>query len=427
MKVIIIGSGVAGLTACRVLRNAGIDSYIIEKQDLPGGLSKSFQMCGEWFDIGGHAAFSRDSFVRNILEHDVEYYTQKAVAYNYKNKKWIKNPAQINLAVLDTDEKIAILSDYFSRPKSDNPSNYMEWLECQYGQYFALNYPTLYTEKYWTVKPQQLETKWVGNRMYQPSVEEVLYGAFEKETKEVHYSGEIRYPKHGGFEEFIKQLEREATIKFGRTITEIDTYKKKLGFIDGKTESYDVLVNTAPLPEIVPLIKGVPEGVMEAAYNLNATSLILVSICLEGKLKADLSPGFYIYDSDIPATRVYSTTKYSGQYNGKTALQAEVFISKFRSLEGSLEEIRDRVINQLAEIGMFDIKAVIDRDVRFEKYANIIFTHDIYENRDIVSKYMDDHNVICAGRFGEWDYFWTDQAMLSGKKAAEKVIQISRG
>ena len=152
--------------------------------------------------------------------------------------------------------------------------------------------------------------------------------------------------------------------------------------------------------------------------------MILVSIAIKGKLKTDMSPGFYIYDSNIPATRVYSTTKYSGQYKGVTALQAEVFISKFRLLHGSYEEIASKVVQQLSDIGMFDMNNVIAKNVRFEPYANIIFTPDIYENRDKVRSYLDENNIICAGRFGEWDYLWTDQAMLSGKKAAEQVMSM---
>ncbi|SDW87809.1 Protoporphyrinogen oxidase [Lachnospiraceae bacterium KHCPX20] len=424
MKVLIIGAGIAGLTTAYILKEKGIDSLIVEKEAQPGGLSRSFELCGEWFDMGGHASFAKEQFVREILEQEVDCFKQKAVAYNYKKGKWIKNPAQINLSALDTEEKIAILDDYFRRPRVDNPKNYMEWLECQYGKYFAHNYPTLYTEKYWTVNPEQLETNWVGNRMYQPTPREVLYGAFEKETKEVHYSGEIRYPKKGGFEAFIKALERSASIRYGSKIAEIDVDSKMVLLDVGEKLEYDYLVNTAPLPEIVPLINNVSNGVVEASKKLNATSLILVSVCLDGKLKVDLSPSYYIYDSDIPATRVYSPTKYSGEYGGKTALQAEVYVSRFRSLSGSLEEIRDKVISQLAEIGLYDLTKVIAKDVRFEKYANIMFTHDIYENRNIVSGYLKSNGIVLAGRFGEWKYYWTDQAMLSGKRAAEQIIQM---
>lgn len=31
--------------------------------------------------------------------------------------------------------------------------------------------------------------------------------------------------------------------------------------------------------------------------------------------------------------------------------------------------------------------------------------------------------IECIGRFGEWDYLWSDQSLLSGVKAAQRVAQ----
>lgn len=67
----------AGLTSAHILKEAGIESLVIEKTKLLGGLSKSFEMGGEYFDIGGHATFAKDSFARSILEKDVDYFAQK--------------------------------------------------------------------------------------------------------------------------------------------------------------------------------------------------------------------------------------------------------------------------------------------------------------------------------------------------------------
>jgi len=30
-------------------------------------------------------------------------------------------------------------------------------------------------------------------------------------------------------------------------------------------------------------------------------------------------------------------------------------------------------------------------------------------------------NIKSCGRFGEWDYLWSDQSFMSGKKAADKI------
>jgi hypothetical protein len=65
---------------------------------------------------------------------------------------------------------------------------------------------------------------------------------------------------------------------------------------------------------------------------------------------------------------------------------------------------------------------LIVKDIRTEKYANVIFDHLIYENKKIVLDFLQLINVISIGRFGEWDYFWSDQRMLCGRNGALKII-----
>ena len=50
----------------------------------------------------------------------------------------------------------------------------------------------------------------------------------------------------------------------------------------------------------------------------------------------------------------------------------------------------------------------------YEKYANVIFTEPIYKARKIVRDYLASVGIETIGRFGEWDYLWSDQSLLSG-------------
>ena len=40
--------------------------------------------------------------------------------------------------------------------------------------------------------------------------------------------------------------------------------------------------------------------------------------------------------------------------------------------------------------------------------------------RDIVLSYLVSKEIIPIGRFGRWEYLWSDQAYMSGRIAAEK-------
>lgn len=425
-NIIIIGGGLAGLAASYYLKKNNIGSIVLEKENRIGGLCKSFSINNEWFDIGGHVSFAKDEKVRKLLENGVDYHERLADALNYKNGRWIVHPVQNNLYELDTEEKINIIKDFVNRPDIKNPGNYEEWLVSKYGNYFSQNYPSLYTKKYWTVDPKKLETKWVGERMYTPSLEEVLFGAFEEKTENVHYSNGVRYPLDGGFESFIKQMEEEATVECDTNISNIDLQNKTIS-INGRSEQqFDTLINTAPLPEIVKIIQDIPLEIKESAEKLFHTSLVLVSICLKGDSDHNY-PAFYVYDQDILPSRVYSTNQYSGKRDGRRAIQAEIYYSKFLPLEEGLESVKNKTISQLVDMQIFKEEEMEAVDVRYIPYANIIFTPEIYDSRKKIRDYLESFGVYCAGRFGEWDYYWTDQTILSSLRTVEKILNIRKG
>lgn len=420
--VVIIGAGVAGLAASYYLKQAGIDSVIYEGNSRPGGLSKSFTIDGYYFDYGGHCTFTKDKEVQKILETNVDCHASIAIGYNYKKGKWIKHPVQNNLCCLPSDEKIAVLEDFINKPHYEQMKNYREWLQEAYGEYYTNNYPALYTRKYWTVDPEQLETRWVGPRMYQSNLHEVLKGAFELDTPNVHYSDGIRYPKNGGFEIFLKNMINHSDILCNKQVVKIDPDHKIIEFSDGMSVTYQILISTIALPEYRRLLSKTNNKQKEAMRHLNYTSLTLVSFGLKkvGDIPATM---FYIYDEEILPARVYSTSVMSGKGREHISLQAEVYSSKFKPLQLSLEEVKEQTIKQLIGMHVFEEEDIEVSDVRHEKYANIIFTHDIYNNRACVHELLKENNIYYAGRFGEWDYLWTDQSMLSGKKAAMQVIE----
>jgi UDP-galactopyranose mutase len=55
------------------------------------------------------------------------------------------------------------------------------------------------------------------------------------------------------------------------------------------------------------------------------------------------------------------------------------------------------------------------------KYAYVIYDLDHKKNVGIIHDYLKKSNIIPIGRFGEWEYFNMDKAILSGKNAASRV------
>jgi protoporphyrinogen oxidase len=96
---------------------------------------------------------------------------------------------------------------------------------------------------------------------------------------------------------------------------------------------------------------------------------------------------------------------------GCSSLQLEIYCKEKAFTN---EEIYKRSIGKLTELDLVKKEDILFTDIRFEKYANVIFDKDIYINRKIVRDYLSSQKIRTIGRFGEWDYLWSDQSLLSG-------------
>ena len=415
---VILGAGIAGISAAYHLKQKGESSVIFEKDNDWGGLCGFFEIDGFRFDRFVHFTFAKDEKIAELFAKSSPLYAHPPVSYNYWRGCWLKHPAQNNLAPLPIEEKVKIIDSFVNRPRKDvaEISDYAEWLRVQYGDYFAENFPFAYTRKYWGVEAQQLETKWVGNRLHVSPLPEVLRGAFAEQQENFYYTKFMNYPKKGGFRSIMNECRKGLDIRLNKKAVRIDTAAKQVEFADGTVEKYDNLISSLPLPEIIKMISDVPENVQNAAKQLRWTCGYQVSL---GFNRPDVAKylWFYIYDEDVPPARVYSPNLKSPDNapDGCSSLQAEIFFANgVKVVDKNI--ILQKTVEKLKEICQFNDSDVVVKDIRFEPYANIIFTPEIYESRKVVREWLQARGIKTIGRFGEWDYLWSHQAFESGMK-----------
>lgn len=415
---VILGAGIAGISAAYHLKQKGENSVIFEKDNDWGGLCGFFEIDGFRFDRFVHFTFAKDEKIAELFAKSSPLYAHPPVSYNYWRGCWLKHPAQNNLAPLPIEEKVKIIDSFVNRPRKDvaEISDYAEWLRVQYGDYFAENFPFAYTRKYWGVEAKQLETKWVGNRLHVSPLPEVLRGAFAEQQENFYYTKFMNYPKKGGFRSIMNECRKGLDIRLNKKAVRIDTAAKQVEFADGTVENYDNLISSLPLPEIIKMISDVPENVQNAAKQLRWTCGYQVSL---GFNRPDVAKylWFYIYDEDVPPARVYSPNLKSPDNapEGCSSLQAEIFFANGAKVVDK-NIILQKTVEKLKEICQFNDSDVVVKDIRFEPYANIIFTLEIYESRKVVREWLQAQGIKTIGRFGEWDYLWSHQAFESGMK-----------
>lgn len=411
VDVMILGGGIAGLGAALKAKELGRDALIFERGKRPGGLLDNFEIKGFRFDNAVHLSFAKEPEVRKIFDK-VDYFTHPADAWNFEKDKWLKHPVQNNLYPLLATEKVELIESFLKRPEL-NSEDYEGWLRHQYGDAISERYPIRYTEKYWGTSASELSTTWIGNRMRRAELSEILYGAFTSDTPNTYYTKEMRYPKKGGFRAFIEELIGGSEIKLGYQAVSIDLTKKSVTFANGDTIQYNTLVSSIPLPELVSITKHVPSKIYEASQYLKATSIDLISVGFRKDIVKEL--WFYIYDEDIYASRAYSPSIKSPENvpEGCSSLQFEIY-SRGTSSQFSKAELIENVSYALKKMKIGSPEDVLFMEHKHLPYGNVIFDLGMEARRDKVRAFYKENYVGTIGRFGEWDYLWSNQSLLSG-------------
>lgn len=412
IKYAIIGGGIAGLGAALKLREKKEEYVLFEKNETSGGLLDNFLINNFRFDKAVHLSFASEEKVREIFDQ-TPYITHPSDSFCFDNGLWMKHPIQNNLFKLEPKEKSRLIESYVDRPNNDGIYDYRSWLVHQYGDAISEKYPIRYTRKYWCMEPENLSIGWIGNRMRRSKLSEVLFGAFTENTPNDYYTSEMRYPVKGGYKGFIEPLINETTIKNKYQLIKIDLEKKLLYFSNSEIIEYKNLISSIPLPDLIGCLDDVPREVIAASKNLIATSMDLISVGFKRNVMKNL--WFYIYDDDIYASRAYSPSIKSPDNcpEGCSSIQFEVY-----SLGGeskySNEELFYNTSYALKKLNIGSESDILFMDRKNVKYANVVFYKGMEADRKIVLDYLNSKSIKTCGRFGEWDYLWSNQSLLSG-------------
>lgn len=459
---LVLGAGLSGLSVSYHLGHE--NCLLLEKNLHPYGHLRSDFRDGFTWDQGPHVSFTKHDYVKKLFERSVgedgfeEYEVRTA---NYFQGTWIDHPAQSSLYQIPEPLRSECLQSFLSSrntaASAAPPANYAEWLERAFGPRFAATFPFAYTRKYWTRDAHDLGVDWVGGRVYLPEVDDVVKGSRGPLDKNTHYITKVRYPKKGGYQAFARGMAQGAAIRYGAEVQKIDLALKKIWTADGASYSYTRLINTLPLPVFVALCVQATPGIVEAARSLSCSQALFVNVTAP---HSTLRPEnwMYVYDEDKYSTRINCTELLSAGNAPAhhTGVQVEVYFSRHRPLPESPEQIAIKVKGELAEMGNISNAAfergLVAHSLAYAPWANVIFDHSTSSTLNCVWEWLEqfglgreegDTNpitnwsdalesvpgqIVCAGRFAQWKYFWTDDCVLRGRNLANRAdLARSRG
>lgn len=427
-EVIVFGGGLAGLSAARHL---GERAVLYEKESYLGGHCRTKRVEGFNFDEGAHVFFGKDEISQKFVWEPLgnEMHAFRAEIWNdYGRGRFGRYPVQANAHAIGPERAARCLIDFIAAMQQPEREvrTYEDWCYASFGRAFSEEFMFRYARKVWTVEPRELNTEWlgskVGGRISRPSLEQVVRGALDPEPHELNYLTEFWYPAEGGFGRLIEPLLKGVKrVHTGCGVERIDSRARRIVFADGSDRGYESAISTIPLPALVRMTTDAPEDVRAAGAKLMWTSIRCVNLGID---RADIGPGHwvYFYDEDVPFFRISFPSKFApgNAPRGCGSITCEVAYSRRKPIDE--RGLTEKCVQALRDAGILraDDRIIVEDQIDVP-YAYVVYDFERAESLRVIHAWMRSVGLEPCGRFGEWGYHWSFEAIESGRRAAERT------
>ena len=421
---LILGGGLAGLSAAYHLKS---DYILCEASDEFGGAARSFTRNGFTFDLAIHILFSSDpeatALIHKILGKN--FVTSKRSSWIYSKNSYTRYPYQANMFGLPQEvvrENVnGYLNAFFDRADAPPPRNFEEWIHWMYGGGIAKNFMLPFNRKVWAYELDRMSSAWLDGRVPLPGPLDILRGAFEENPNSYGPNHEFWYPRTGGIGSLATSLaSRLEYLHSNMRCRSIDLQTRIARFTDGREIEFEHLISTIPLPKLITLLNA-PPIVQAVTERLRFNKVVTVNL---GIARESISDKHWIYfpEDEFLFQRVSFPMNLAEKMapDGTSSILAEISLRATEAVD--TERMIDQTISGLihAEILREDDSLLV-REARVIDPAYVIPDLDHEENTKRIHAYLDSVEIISCGRFGAWQYLNMDHALLSGKRAAERV------
>jgi protoporphyrinogen oxidase len=434
----ILGGGLAGLSAAYHLQLAGrSDFLVLEREQEAGGLCRSWTEKGYTFDYGPHIIYTRDQYAMGLFEKFLHNNLTRKRRENwiYLYRTLVKYPFETFLHGLPPKVIMECLEGVLDARKNatnDKPANFLDWIMATFGEGIAKHYFIPYNLKVWKYPLERMSIDWVFGRVPSPDVRDMMRGALGIQNQEFGPNAEFQYPRRGGIGMLPRGLASSIRgIDLGCSVKRIRKGAHGLRVVferDGKEETreFGKLISTIPLPDLIPKLEDAPEEVRKAADNLVFTSLICMGIGVKRKGIHD-KHSLYYPEKDFLFNRLSFPMNMASSTAPKGCSSILVEVTVRKGEMPNLAKTANRIMGDLVKAGILRRSDKVEyKELRTYSHGYVVYDLDHRKNVDTVHGYMRGLGIIPAGRFADWEYHNMDKSMLSGKRAAEELMGMTR-
>jgi len=410
---------------------------MLERDSEPGGLARSECVDGFGFDRAGHWLHLRDAALRELLTGLLEgrggwlQIERRAIICTHGAR--VPYPFQANTHGLPAEVVRDCVLGYFRaeqtrRAGAPEPASFDDFIRHHLGDGFARHFMVPYNRKLWGVPLAELSAAWCGRFVPRPSAEEVVSGAVGLSVQGLGYNATFLYPAQGGMQA-LPVAWADALghpIELNRRAVRVDLPRRRLQTDSGEWIAYDRLVSTMPLPALLDLlVDPLPQPLAAARAALRATDVHVLHLGVEGPALWG-AHWAYVPEPDYPFYRVgcYSNAVPSLSPPGHSSLYVELSGAPGEGLDGgALATWTDSVVRGLRGLGAIGERARVSvRRVLRLPGSYVLFDHAHAGAVPALLEHLRaSGGVFSIGRYGRWTYGGMEDAMLDGRRTAQRI------
>ena len=407
-KAIILGAGPAGLVTAWKLLEANWDVTIIEKNNISGGLCRSWKWNDFILDTGPHIFHTPEKLLKKFWKKNFGdlLIEGKFSCKNVKGKNFDKyydyplsNEA---LEKFDKNLKLKIKKELRKCNKKDQryrARNYKEYIDSFVGSTLRKMFFEKYPKKIWGVDTKNMTPDWAPNRIkfrnkILPFYHEQYAAVGKYGTGCIYDKISSIIKKKGGkfkFNETVKNF------KFNdKKIDEIITSKKKY-----QIKKNEIIISTLPI--------SITSRFLGKKNNLKFRGVCSVYLFYKKNEILPKNHHWLYFDSDRLLFNRITENKKMSKYvapKNKSFLTAEITYSlgdKFSKMKP--QAIMKKVKDQVGMTGIVDNKYLIGTSINYEPFVYPVQFADYKSEVARIKSYVESFdNLFSVGAGGEFNY-----------------------
>lgn len=451
--VVVLGGGLAGLSAANRLADNGFSITVLESADQVGGLAASFTRETEWgefdYDNGPHRFHTGEQHLNDevlrLLGDNVCTANRQSRIFLFD--RFFHYPLQgANILKLPKLVLVKAFWDYLVvkmkglvglRKKDDNFEN---WVVNRFGRKLYDIFFGVYTEKTWGIPCTRISADWAAQRISLLSLwDTVKKTLFRPKNVPRTLVSEFFYPRRGGIgtlcQRYAEELEKAGhNVLVSAPAAAVETENGRAVAVryrapDGTEQRLpcDEVVSTIPATTLARMVEPAPPtNVLDACDGLTHRSMIFVYLVLDRPKVTD-DHWIYLPEQRLITHRLSEFKNFSPDAAppDKTLLCAEITCDyEDDDWNKTDEELQEIVVRDLTQtIKLIDADEVLMTFSRRERYAYPIYDLDYRVHRDAVLAFIEDIDALdTTGRQGLFKYNNMDHSIGMGLAIADNLV-----